>query len=81
MRPVPHSPQEKIAYLKYLLALARQLAGHPEEATRAIREVAAERHDVTNARLVLDSDISNLEPARPEFATQLRKFRLSVRAK
>ena len=76
-----YSPQEKIAYLRYLLALARQLTGHPKEAERVLREVAAESHDTSQVRLILDSDISNLEAARPEFAKQLYKFKLSIGVK
>jgi tetratricopeptide (TPR) repeat protein len=76
-----YSQPEKVAYLRYLLALARQLTRHHEAAIRALQEVAAESHDTSQARLIIDSDISNLADARPEFAKQLREFRLSLGVK
>jgi tetratricopeptide (TPR) repeat protein len=78
-----YSAQEKVAYLRYVLALARQLAGHPQEARRELQEAAAESHghDTSQARHVLVSDISSLETARPEYAKQLHEFRVALEAK
>lgn len=78
-----YSPQEKVTYMRYLLALVRELSGHTEEAKRELQEVAIESrgHDTTQALHVVKSDIFNLQRARTEYAKELRAFQVTIEGK
>lgn len=77
-----YSPEEKMAYLRYLLALARQLAGRPKDARRELEKEATESrgHDISQARRVLESDIANIE-RNPGFAEELHAFKLMLKSR
>ena len=60
-----YEPEEHMAYLRSLIALARQIVGRPLEAKRELSRIADENggRDLTRVRRLLGSDLSRLEKA------------------
>jgi tetratricopeptide (TPR) repeat protein len=70
-----NSAAEKIAYSRYMMALASYMLGYRDEAYTHLAEAEAAGRDAsTQARRVLKADISTLAKERPEWATGLLVF-------
>ena len=74
-----YSEAEKGAYARYLMALGAHLRGLSRDVQRHLSEIPTLSHrDAVVVRSIIDADILRLAKARPDFASKLRVFSVTL---